>query len=76
MVNETALLQVLGEHQICVAWLNVWENEPAPSSDLVMAVDLATPHIAGYSLEAKRSATRQLLDQFLSALWCNCRSHR
>ncbi|MDP6413495.1 MAG: 4-phosphoerythronate dehydrogenase [Gammaproteobacteria bacterium] len=64
VVNEIALLQVLGERPDLCCVVDVWENEPAPSSDLVMAVDLATPHIAGYSLEAKRSATRQLLDQF------------
>ncbi len=64
VVNEIALLQVLGERPDLCCVVDVWENEPAPSSDLVMAVDLATPHIAGYSLEAKRAASRQLLDQF------------
>jgi erythronate-4-phosphate dehydrogenase len=64
VVNEIALLQVLGERPDLCCVVDVWENEPVPRSDLVMAVDFATPHIAGYSLEAKRAATRQLLDQF------------
>lgn len=43
--------------------LDVWEGEPAIDATLVAApsVQLATPHIAGYSWDAKWKATRALL---------------
>jgi erythronate-4-phosphate dehydrogenase len=33
--------------------LDVWENEPTPDLDLLPLVNLATPHIAGYSYDGK-----------------------
>ena len=33
--------------------LDVWEGEPAPDPALIRRVDLATPHIAGYSYDGK-----------------------
>lgn len=33
--------------------IDCWENEPAISSDLYQAADIATPHIAGHALDAK-----------------------
>ena len=33
--------------------LDVWENEPAIDNDLLLKVDLSTPHIAGYSYDGK-----------------------
>ena len=40
--------------------LDVWETEPDPDAALVDAVRLATPHIAGYSLEGKLAGTRMI----------------
>ncbi|MFW5825544.1 MAG: DUF3410 domain-containing protein, partial [Marinobacter sp.] len=37
--------------------LDVWENEPSPLPELVARCWLATPHIAGYSLEGKSRGT-------------------
>ena len=37
--------------------LDVWENEPDINIDLLKRVYLATPHIAGYSLEGKINGT-------------------
>ncbi|NQU65915.1 MAG: 4-phosphoerythronate dehydrogenase, partial [SAR324 cluster bacterium] len=37
--------------------LDVWENEPHIDADLLERVHIATPHIAGYSLEGKIRAT-------------------
>lgn len=53
-----------------VAVLDVWEGEPEPPPDLVAAVRLATPHVAGYSLDGKLAGTRmiaQALHAFLGA---------
>jgi erythronate-4-phosphate dehydrogenase len=33
--------------------LDVWEKEPTIDTDLLRSVDLATPHIAGYSFDGK-----------------------
>ena len=40
--------------------LDVWENEPYPDLELLALCDLATPHIAGHSIEGKLRGTYQL----------------
>lgn len=40
--------------QLCI---DVWENEPAISSELLAKALIATPHIAGYSAQGKANAT-------------------
>ena len=50
--------------------LDVWPREPSPAPDLVEAVALATPHIAGYAVDGKTAGTRMLADalrQWLAA---------
>jgi erythronate-4-phosphate dehydrogenase len=48
--------------------LDVWENEPFISPEILEITDIATPHIAGYSAEGKLQATniiyRQLANFF------------
>lgn len=41
--------------------LDVWENEPNPNPDLLALTCLATPHIAGYSVEAKYAASQRVV---------------
>lgn len=41
--------------------LDVWEGEPNPDKQLVASTYLATPHIAGYSVEAKYAASARIL---------------
>src|SRR5690606_8380986 len=45
---------------------DVWENEPDISQALLREVDIATPHIAGYSVEAKRNASEMNYRSFLA----------
>jgi len=66
VVDEAALLQVLAEREDIVSVFDVWEGEPKPDAELVRAVTLATPHIAGYSREAKSNATELLARAFAS----------
>ena len=40
--------------------LDVWENEPNPLPELIKYCDIATAHIAGYSLEGKARGTEML----------------
>ncbi|MDI6402812.1 hypothetical protein QLX67_12465, partial [Balneolaceae bacterium ANBcel3] len=42
--------------------LDVWEKEPLFSDTVAKKAHLATPHIAGYSLQAKRKATEMIAD--------------
>jgi erythronate-4-phosphate dehydrogenase len=42
--------------------LDVWEGEPTPTAALVEAVDVATPHIAGYAYDGKVRGTTMLYE--------------
>lgn len=47
-----------------VSWLvvDVWDPEPDISPLLLETADIATPHIAGHSVEGKVNGTRQILE--------------
>ncbi len=64
VVNEEALKQFLLNQNDLVCVFDVWADEPLIDHDLANAVDIATPHIAGYSSEAKSAATQRLLEAF------------
>lgn len=57
VVDNRALLAALSKDQISGAVLDVWEGEPEADPALIKLVDLATPHIAGYSVDGKANAT-------------------
>ena len=57
VVDNQALKQALKEKQIAGAVLDVWENEPDIDLELLSLVDIATPHIAGYSKDGKATVT-------------------
>ena len=46
--------------------LDVWETEPVPNKALVNQAFIATPHIAGYSKQAKIQASKGVLRRLLS----------
>lgn len=53
-VHDTAALKnAMADGKLCGVVLDVWENEPNIDADLLGRVDLATPHIAGYSFDGK-----------------------
>lgn len=50
--------------------VDCWEGEPGVNAELLAKADIATPHIAGYSIEGKKRASRAALDALTaSALW-------
>lgn len=53
VVDEGMLIGSLRAEQVSAAVLDVWENEPSPNPELIDLADIATPHIAGYALDAK-----------------------
>ena len=61
VVDESALLRLKQLPTLC---FDVWENEPHINFDLMQRCFIATPHIAGYSLEAKTRATQMLYQAF------------
>ena len=48
--------------------LDVWENEPNILTDLIEYTDIATAHIAGYSLEGKARGTEMLYQALCKTL--------
>jgi erythronate-4-phosphate dehydrogenase len=65
-VVEEATLKAWITPGIRDAVVDVWENEPSPDPELVALAAIATPHIAGYSVEAKFRATRMCVERLLS----------
>ncbi len=57
VVKNTTLKQAISEGIIKKLVLDVWENEPDLDEELLSMVDIATPHIAGYSLKGKAMGT-------------------
>lgn len=55
VVDEQALVQAIPKLGAVV--IDTWNNEPNVNSDLVEMVDIATPHIAGYSYQGKQNGT-------------------
>ncbi|ROR07867.1 4-phosphoerythronate dehydrogenase PdxB [Erwinia sp. JUb26] len=62
VVDNTALLKVLEQRDDLSVVLDVWEPEPELSLPLLDKVDIATAHIAGYTLEGKARGTTQVFE--------------
>lgn len=60
VVDGGALKQALKEKRLAGAVLDVWENEPNIDPELLSLVDLASPHIAGYSFDGKVNGTEMI----------------
>ena len=62
VVVEEALL--VARERLSAIVLDVWRNEPALNPALLAAVDIATPHIAGYSEQGKINGTVAVVRAF------------
>ncbi len=60
VIDNAALSDLLASRDDISTVLDVWENEPDIDSGLLEKVTLATPHIAGYSLEGKLAGTEMV----------------
>lgn len=58
VVDGAALRAALQAKALRGAVLDVWEGEPEPDRSLMALLDIATPHIAGYSADGKANGTR------------------
>jgi len=64
IVDEVALKNFVLQRSDVLTVFDVWADEPSIDSSLAQRIDIATPHIAGYSQEAKSEATRILAREF------------
>lgn len=60
VIDNQALARVLEERSDLLVALDVWEHEPVVEPALARLCALATPHVAGYSLDGKLRGTEQI----------------
>lgn len=68
IVDESALLDAVRSGNLAGAALDAWIGEPRINSAILEAVDLGTPHIAGYSLDGKLRGTKMIHDALCAFL--------
>ena len=71
VVDEPALAGAIDDGRIRGAVLDVWCNEPRVDPVLVDRVEIATPHIAGYSVESAQRAASMMRESL--AEWSGAR---
>ncbi len=64
VIDNRALRNVLADRSDLSVVLDVWENEPMLDRELASVVDIATPHIAGYSYDGKVKGTEMVYQAF------------
>lgn len=67
VTDEKALMKEMNADRLGNVVTDVWENEPEFSPLFAEKSFFATPHIAGYSIQAKQKASRMITDAF-----CTC----
>jgi erythronate-4-phosphate dehydrogenase len=68
VMKTSALKIAIQTGQVSGAVIDCWENEPNLDTEVLSMVDLATPHIAGYSRDGKAKGTEmsvQAVSRFL-----------
>ena len=68
VVDNNALRKSLERDTLGGTVLDVWEGEPEADRKLIGLADIATPHIAGYSVDGKSNATVTAVRQVSAAL--------
>ena len=66
VISEADLLLDLNQNPQRQVVLDVFENEPVVTAELLNKLSIATPHIAGYTLEGKLRGTQIIFDEFLN----------
>ncbi|MFC0180674.1 4-phosphoerythronate dehydrogenase [Thorsellia kenyensis] len=68
VIDNSALLVELKMGRALSVALDVFENEPHINVELLAYIDIATPHIAGHSLEGKLRGTTILVEKYVKFL--------
>jgi erythronate-4-phosphate dehydrogenase len=63
VIDEEALKNAIRRKIVAGAVIDTWEGEPRTDTELVALCDIATPHIAGYSIEGKRNASIMIIKE-------------
>lgn len=63
VVSSSDLLNAINEGKVRDAIIDVWENEPDISRELLDRVYIGTPHIAGYSADGKVNANNIVISK-------------
>lgn len=66
IVDNAVWVEALEAGQCGPAIVDCWENEPQIARRLLSLATIATPHIAGYSLEGKQRASQMALEALCS----------
>lgn len=61
VVESSALMHAIKSGKVNHAIIDVWENEPEINVGLLDRVEIATPHIAGYSIRGKANGTSMIV---------------
>ncbi len=72
VIDERALLSRTQRGDIAPPVLDVWDGEPRINPEMMGATALATPHIAGYSLDAKLEGTRMVAESAARFVGATC----
>lgn len=62
VIGGAPLLAALRDGHLAAAVLDVWEDEPRVDPGLLARVQIATPHVAGYSTDGKLAGTLMVAD--------------
>jgi len=66
VINEEALLEFLEDGKVAGAALDVFENEPTPSLNILMNPQLSlTPHLGGNTIDAQEKIGVELAEQII-----------
>ncbi len=72
VIDNAALLAQLQAGSDLSLVLDVWEHEPQISLELMKRVNIATPHIAGYSLDGKLAGIEMLYQALCRCFQLEC----
>jgi erythronate-4-phosphate dehydrogenase len=66
VIDEQVVLEAKTDGRIDHLIIDVWENEPDINTEFTQHCDIASPHIAGSSIQSKLNASRMLAEQLCS----------
>ncbi|MFI3263296.1 MAG: 4-phosphoerythronate dehydrogenase [Rikenellaceae bacterium] len=70
VVCEKDLLDAIKENKVSHCALDVWCDEPNINKELLALVDIATPHIAGYSVQGKANGSAIVVNELFRHFNC------
>jgi len=73
--NGEALREALQSKHLGGAVIDTWENEPNIDTSLLPLIEIATPHIAGHSTEAKINANKMIVNSLCKFFGMECTVH-